>query len=250
MTGDEMRKGLTISIFLFSLVFALFADGRHALDSETRVISAYKLGLTEQSQEQVLTLRMMDGNSAEFEDSEIAVTPLDARNTDYPAFYWVLGGNIYRTVSVTFSFGPMWQEGQSSSNKYIPYTMTLSHVSSKVGNSVLACNKDSVSLSVSFMGYDFNYADKTTYPNTVTVTNTSKTATVSYDLGTSYTKVKKNGNTASYPNAVCSYWTRMGKGTIHLNINENAVPTTGQNATQLPDGMYYSNVTVTITSNT
>ena len=244
-----MRKAITISIFLFSLVSALSAS--RVLDSETKVISAYKLGVTELVQEQVLTLRMMDINNAEFDEAEIVVTPLDARNSDYPAFFWVLGGNIYRTVTISFTFGPMWQEGNSSSNKYIPYTMKLEHVSSKVGNSVLACNKDSVSLPVSFMGYDFNYADKTTYPNAVTsVTNSSKSATVTYDMGTSYTKVKQNGVTAGYSGSVCSYWTRMGKGTIHLNINENAVPTTGQNATQLPDGMYYANITVTITPNT
>ena len=124
--------------------------------------------------------------------------------------------------------------------------MTLTHVSSKVGNSVLACNKDSVSLAVSYMGYDFNYADKTTYPaNAISVTNQSTSATVSYDMGTTYTKVKKNGSTASYTESVCSYWTRMGLATIHLQINENGVPTVGA-ATQLPDGMYYSTVIVNI----
>ena len=231
------------------LLFALFAEGTRVLDSETKVVSAYKLGTTAQVQDPMLTLRMMDVNNAEFEASETVATPVEARDTDYSTFYWVLGGNVFGPVSLTFSFGPMWQNGLQSSGKYIPYKMTLTHVSSKVGNSVLACNKASVSLPVTYMDYDFRYADSISYPSSVSVTNTAKTATVSYNLNTSYTTVEQNGSVASYPYGVCSYWNRMGLATIHLQINENGVPTVGT-ATQLPDGMYYANISITIVSGT
>ena len=242
-----MRKATAISLILLLSVSLLFAEDKRVLDSETRVISAYKLGVSAETQVQVLTLRMMDTNNSEFEESEIISTPLEARDSDYSVFYWVLGGNVYNSVSLTFSFGPMWQNGLSSSGKYIPYTMTLSHISSKVGNSVLACNKASVSLPVSFLGYDFYYADSVSYPNSVSVSGSAQSATVTYDMSTSYTTVKKDGNVASYPYDVCSYWNRMGQAIIHLNINGNAVPE-GSN-TQLPDGMYYSNVVILITPN-
>ena len=244
-----MRKATAIAILIISLVSALFAEGTRVLDSETKVISAYKLGVSADVQVPMLTLRMMDINNAEFEASEIVATPLEARDNDYSTFYWVLGGNVFGRVSLTFSFGPMWQNGLQSSGKYIPYKMTLTHVSSKVGNSVLACNKASVSVPITFMDYDFRYADSVSYPAAVSVTNTAKTSTVSYDMSTSYTTVEQNGSAASYPYGVCSYWNRMGLATIHLQINENGVPTVGT-ATQLPDGIYYANISITITSGT
>lgn len=244
-----MRKATAIAILMIFFVSALFAEGTRVLDSETKVVSAYKLGVSAEVQDPMLTLRMMDINNAEFEASEIVATPMEARDTDYSTFYWVLGGNVFGPVSLTFSFGPMWQNGLQSSGKYIPYKMTLTHVSSKVGNSVLACNKASVSLPITYMDYDFRYADSTSYPSTVSVTNTAKTATVSYNLNTSYTTVEQNGSAANYPYSVCSYWNRMGLATIHLQINENGVPTVGT-ATQLPDGMYYANISITIVSGT
>lgn len=242
-----MRKAAAISLILLLSVSLLFSEDKRVLDSETRVISAYKLGASAETQVQVLTLRMMDTNNTEFEESEIISTPLEARDSDYSVFYWVLGGNVYNSVSLTFNFGPMWLNGLANSGKYIPYTMTLSHISSKVGNSVLACNKAAVSLPVSFLGYDFNYADSVSYPNSVSVSGSAQSATVTYDMSTSYTTVKKDGNVVSYPYDVCSYWNRMGQAIIHLNINGNAVPE-GSNI-QLPDGMYYSNVVILITPN-
>lgn len=242
-----MKKIITIIFILFSLFSFAFADGTRILDSETKVISAYKLSSTS-GQEPVLTIRLMDGNNAEFEASEILVTPLEARDNDYAAFSWVLGGNVYRGVTLSFSFGPMWKEGLQSTNKNIPYKMTLTHISSKVGNSVLACNKASVSLPVDFLGYEFRYADSVNYPAAVTVNKTAQTATVSYDMGTSYTTVTRNGNSANYTGIVCSYWNRMGLATIHLQINEDGVPTASNTA--LPDGMYYSTVVITITMGT
>lgn len=245
--GEDMRKAL-IAIMMLLIVCSVFAGDIRDLDSETKVISAYKLASIDDVESQMLTLRMMDVNSAEFEENEIVVTPMDARDTDYPTYYWVLGGNIFGQVSLSFSFGPMWQNGLESSGKYIPYQMTLTHVSSKVGNSVLACNKSSVSLPVTFMGYDFRYADSVSYPATVSVSNTAKTATVTYNMNTSYTTIEKNGSPANYPYDVCSYWNRMGLATIHLQIDENGVPT--GSSTQLPDGMYYSNIAITITAGT
>ena len=245
-----MKKAIIITVTLFSLFSAVFADGTRVLDSETKVISAYKRGITDQVQEQMLTIRMMDTNSSEFENSEIVVTPLDSRDSDYPVFYWVLGGNIYHSVSVTFLFEPMWKDGLSSSGKYIPYTLKLSHVSSKVGNSVLVCDRPSVSLPISFMGYEFYYADSVDYPeNPITIVpGANGSATVSYDMSTNYTRVKQNGNSVSYSGNVCSFWNRMGLATIHLMINSNAIPTNVTGAAQLPDGMYFSTVTVSITS--
>lgn len=244
-----MRRIVVIAIILLAFIPMLFADGTRILDSETKEISAYKLSLSENSvPNQTMTLRLLNSNYDEFYANEIIGTPLDARDSDYPAFYWVLGGNIFSSVTLTFSFGPMWQYGQANSSA-IPYKLKLTHTSSRVENTILACNKASTSVPISFLGYDFRYADSVSYPNEISVSDTAGTATVSYNMNTSYTTIQYNGQTATnYPYSVCNYWTRMGQATLHLQINENGVTTT--NNTQLPDGMYYSTVTVTITTGT
>ncbi len=243
-----MKKTILLAFLFLFLVHAVFAGETRVLDSETRVISAYKHSTAASEQIPVTTIRLIDSNNVEFEASEILVTPLDARGIDYPAFSWVLGGNIYGSVSLSFSFGPMWLDGDANTGRSIPYTMTLSHISSKVGNTTLACNKASVSVPISFLGYEFNYADSFTYPNTVSVNTSAGTAAVTYNLNTSYTTVKKNGTAANYPYTVCNYWNRMGLATIFLKINENGVPT--GSSTALPDGIYYSTVVITITPET
>ena len=244
-----MKKATVLLTILIVAAFAIHADGIRVLESETKVISAYKLETSDTVPEKTLTIRLLDSNYEEFEDAAIVSTPIDARDSDYVAFYWVLGGNVFGNQSIDFSFGPMWQNGLESSGKYIPFTMTLSHQSSKGGNSILAVNKAPTSIPITFLNFDFKYADKTDYPATFSVAGTTVSGkSVTYDMSY-YTKIY-SGETEinDYSYDVCSYWNRMGIAVIHLQIDDSGVTTT--TSEQLPDGMYYSNVTVTITTGT
>jgi hypothetical protein len=242
-------KRLAIAVFLLLMAgVRLYADGTRVLSSETRVISAYKLEASDTVPDKTLTMRLLDTGYEEFTNSEIISTPIDARDADYKVFYWVLGGNIYTSQDIDFTFGPMWLNGLESSGKYIPFTLTLSHMSSKVGNSVLAVNKAPTSIPVTFLGFDFEYADKTEYPATFAVTDSQVSKTVSYNMST-YTEIYSGSTRINdYSYDVCSYWNRMGVAVIHLQIDESGVTTT--TSQQLPDGMYYSTVTVTIATGT
>ena len=258
MKGDYMKKTTAIVIILLILIASAYAEGTRVLESGSKIISAYKLSISSESvpQEQV-TLRLMTSDNEEFGAFEILGTPLDARDSDYPAFYWVLGGNRYGNVSLEFEFFPMWRYAEENTSA-IPYKVMLSHVTSKVGNTVLAINKDSVSLPIEFLNaYKFYYADSVSYSPAavedpgIAVSGTSNSATVLYNLKTSYTRVTTLDDVAAdYQYSVCNYWTRMGLAIIHLQIDASGVTTSdaASSGIQMPDGMYYATVKVTIVS--
>lgn len=228
--------------------FSLF--GETTLDSGQKKISAFKTAISSDIPEPTVGLRFLNSYEENIPTGGIVAIPENARSNNYDAFTWILSGNVYGLVDLSFSFGPMYLGGlpkdtttADSSSKVIPYTMTLSHTATRVGNTTIGQTKRTsasgapISFSYNGTSYDFYYADSVTVTNIdSSITTTTKTATFSYNM-------KTNTYVANYPSVnVCNYWNRYGLGVINLGISSDA---SGKD-----DGVYRANVVVTITSGT
>lgn len=250
-----MRRFVLLLIMLVSVLFVLSAedsvDEIRTLSSESKTITAFKNEVSEDVPGQSITLRMLNVNKADFfEDATVSI-PIDARDNDYPAFYWVMAGNIYGELEIEFTFYPMWQNNDSETGYYIPYTLKFAHQTSKVGNAPIAVNKASTSLPVSYLGYDFYYADSVALSSdsAISVSDSEQTASVTYDIRTNTTVEKDGSPVNDYPNDVCSTWNRIGLATLHMEIDADGKTTVGS-VSQLPDGIYYSTIRVEVTPGT
>lgn len=250
-----MKRIATVFIILLCALCSVAADSSslRTLGSESKVITAYKRKMTGEIPDPEVQIRLLDSNDFEFFANADVDVPLNARNVNYAAFSWVLGGNIYGPVTVTFAFAPMYHEGvtTTTATKIIPYDVTLSHTQTRIGNMPITVNKPSGAASFlqsSFSSYKFKYSDTVSGMGTKSITNASQTFTLVYNMNTENTVVQTaGGETATYPYNVCDYWNRYGSAVVLLKITPegNRVGTT----TKFTDGVYYATVTVTISSN-
>ena len=182
----------------------------HSLD---RVISAYKISTTGNIPHLALSVRLLDSSDSEFlaQDYEVNI-PDTARGTYFGAFSWVLAGNAFETVNVSFTFYQMCLNGQStvSRDEYIPYDVKLVYGTSRVGNSSIHMNGASTSenyVENNYAGttYRFYYADEvtgdiaadTSSATAKSVTTSSASFAVAYDMS-EYTKVTNASGAESY----------------------------------------------------
>ena len=156
--------------------------------------------------------------------------PETARGNYYHAFSWVLSGNAYREVSISFNFKPM----KLSSSEAIPYSVKLNHAYTRIGNTEIPFSIDNNNLgsALIYESKKFYYCDTVFYGNNVlnpydqqkTVENISasdKSATFKYSLGSStVVQEYKNGSWTScaYTDSTCSYWNRMGDVYVCIDI--------------------------------
>ncbi|MBR2281354.1 MAG: hypothetical protein IJ863_01890 [Spirochaetales bacterium] len=246
-----MRKALAAILMLSLLAVSVVnADGELVVKSEaSKVITAYKSLITEGVPDKAVSLRLLDANDLEFYTGETVMLPINARSTEYEAFSWVLGGNIYGELTLSFSFGPMYLEDDDSSPWMIPYKVVLKHTSSRIGNTAIPTGKESgaaTSILNRFTGYYFKYADSVTGSGASTeVESASKTISVVYNMST-YTKVTDVSNaTVSYTGGVCDHWNRYGTAEITMDITAD-----GKNSSGVPfsDGVYYASVVASVTA--
>lgn len=262
-------KKVSVLFFLVLLPAVLFAV--NVVSSGTKEVSAYKRSYTETIPDSVYVVRVIDSDSIEVSDDVVINVPESSRRADFQAFAWIVSGNIYGTVTVDLTFSPMYWEKDTEKGMIIPYDVSLTHISSRVGNTMIPVGRyptdSAIAMNNSFTDYDYNYCDDISFyegavpiPSTaisdyscstaskVRVSSSSKTITVKYDI-TKYTKIYENGSEiASYPYQVCDYWNRKGNAYVNLAITDDST-TVGDNPKLYDNGMYYANVMVTVTKN-
>ena len=212
-------------LLLLSLLGAAFVFASDSVDdpgqyhvdhSMDKVISAYKIAITNNIPHLAVSVRLLDSSEIEFQDQghEINI-PENARGTYFGAFSWVLAGNAFQTVNVSFTLGQMSLNGQPTSSKdeYIPYSAKLVYGTSRVGNASIHMNGRTSSLNYivnnfTNVTYHFYYADAVTGDigsdlNSAAAKNIS-TASVSFDVAynmSTYTKVTNTNGDETYGNA-------------------------------------------------
>ena len=244
-----MRK-LKIALVLLLIPAAiLLADGLTVLSTSSSIISAYKTKWIGNMPASSLELRILDYNSSEMESGSDLTMSINTRNQEFEAFSWVLGGNIYTAVSVTFTFGRMFWESDSTTTEIIPYSVKLEHVSSRIGNTAIPVGQKSNSVSPftnDFTQYSFYYADYVSGSGvTVDVgTTESEEAVLTYDMSSKTVVKNSSGNEVTYGENVCNYWNRTGKATVKLKITSEGYKL--NTTTSYSAGTYYAAIRVEV----
>ena len=242
-----MKKILLI-MFIVLIPFFVMAEG---LGSSSKIITAYKRHMSEgQIPVEELTLRLIDSSNNEFFNSSDVGLPLESRNTDYPAFSWILSGNIFTGIQMQIKFYPMYWEHDNTAAA-IPYSVTLSHTSTRIGNTSIIVNSTSnvpnASTNDFATGYSFKYADSVTFSPwdatnkkcSFNVSNSFQTATITLNMSTNTQIFDSSGAaTDSYDLSVCDYWNRLGQAIINLG--------NGADFSDFDEGFYYADVQVVI----
>ena len=259
---------ILISILLFVTASAVFAAD--VVSSGTKEVTAYKRSYSEGViPDLVYSIRVIDPDSVEANDGVVINIPESSRRADFLAFSWVVSGNAYSTVNVDITFSPMFWEKDSASAMRIPYSVTISHVASRVGNSMIPVGRyptnSAIPVNNTFTPYDYNscddvefyeggskistvadsdYAISTTTP--VEVKNSSRTITAKYNIA-KYTKIYNNDSeVTSYDYAVCDYWNRRTSAYVNLAITDDSKDVdTGE---LYDNGIYYANVVIEIST--
>lgn len=242
-----MKRLASLTFFIVVILCVLAAESVETLSFETKILTAYKNEMSGLAPDPILSLRLLDERSTEFfRDANISL-PIEARDNDYPAFYWIIAGNVFGPLTVEFTVSPMWLDDSPATGTYIPFSLTFSHQVSRIGNAVIVVNGESASLPVSFLQYELSYADSVSFPSgtTMPVTGTNATRTVLYDMSQN-TTAEEEGQSVVYVLNVCNNWNRIGMATMHLQIDADG-KTLSPSASQLPDGLYFSTVTVEVT---
>ena len=241
-----MKRIVLSAVLLFAILCFLSAGSVETLSFETKIITAYKNEMSGLVPEPILSLRLLDEKSLEFFSNDTVSLPIEARNNDYPAFYWIIAGNVFGNLTVEFTVSPMWLD-DTPETAYIPFSLEFDHQISRVGNAVIVVNGDPASLPVSFLQYDFSYADAVSFPSgsTLSVAGTPGSRTVLYNMSQN-TTVQEEGQSVVYVLNVCNNWNRIGLATMHLEIDEDG-KTLPPGGVQLPDGLYFSTVRVEVT---
>lgn len=242
-----MKRFVSLTVLTLFILSALAAGSVETLTFETKVITAYKNEMSGLAPEPIMSLRLLDEGSIEFFTDETVSLPIEARNNDYPAFYWVIAGNVFGPLTVEFSVSPMWLDDSSETGTFIPFSLTFAHQTSRVGNAVIAVNRESASLPVAFLQYEFSYADAVSYPSgsSISVSGAPAVLSVLYDMSQN-TTVEEEGEEVVYALNVCNNWNRIGVATMHLAIDEDG-KTLSPSVSQLPDGLYFSTIRVEVT---
>ncbi len=263
-------KIILISILLHVAAFAIFAAD--TVYSGTKEVTAYKRSYTAGTvPDMVYSIRVIDPDSIEAPDGVVINIPESSRRADYMAFSWIVSGNAYSTVKVDITFSPMlWEKQTGSSVMRIPYTVTLGHSASRVGNTMIPVGRyptdSAVPFNNSFTTYDYNYCDDGKFykedgsriettadsdyaltANTgIEVINESVTLTAKYNIA-QYTKIYNGNNeVTNYGLSVCDYWNRRSSAYVNLAITDDSKDV--DTGALYDNGIYYANVVIAIST--
>lgn len=252
-----MKNRFLLLVLFTCCLFCLFSE------SWNPQITAYKRNIASGTVPAPVCnlFRILDVTSSDMAANEVEWIPANYRNVNYDAFSWVLGGNVFGPVVVSFEFGPMYIDTLSQDD-FIPYDVILSHTGSRIGNTTITSCIGSQTATTSyvttndFSTYSYYYMDSISFTggrDSVSVINSPQSITITYDM--SDKTVVKDGNTEinNYPYNVCNYWNRYGSGTIKLKIATDGSrleghPYLSNGSTKFSSGNYYADVVVSITS--
>lgn len=275
-------KKIVLVLFALSLAVqaCLFADDGTYVPVEgtsaTKIITAYKNQNAGSLPDLSISIRLLDAADSEFtENGKELNLPVDARGSYYKAFSWVLAGNAFGTVNLTFSFARMTLNGANTNTQteYVPYQVKMVYGSSKVGNSVIQMNAQSTAqayVSNSFAGttYRMLYADSISNGAVASLNTNGGEAPATNSVGNAFnvaltynmssnTQVKDANNAdkkSEYINKVtqnnhanvCDYWNRTGTVYVKLLVNNDRTWSTNTSI-KVKAGQYRANVTVGVT---
>lgn len=246
-----MKKAIFIILIALFTISSLIAEDNLTLDSASYLLSAYKPSISGGIPNAEVQIRIEDNNNREVIEGTIVDLPLNARGINYDTFSWILSGNLYGQIEVSFTFGPMYLEADSTSSSIIPYTAKLSHVRSSIGNTTIPYNKVSNAtsrISNTFTNYYYKYADSVIVGDDLNISSRAQQVKVTYNMSTNTRIWDANDNPLSTYNLdVCNSWNRYGQATIMMGLKSDGSPANSND--RFPGGIYYANVTVEITSN-
>lgn len=265
-----MKKALICLLVIF-ISFSLYAE----IYKSTTEIRAYKeIGSVTPPPQEEVTLTLLGPDDSQFGDGFNIAIPEENRNNAYTAFYWMLSGNCYHRVTLTFSFGPMTLGAPSDSpsmiindkTTVIPYTVQLSHMQTSVtsGNTTRTIGTTIINSADSSTAFDsginysyflssydvyINYADSVSVDSSRTVSTSSvSNMSVAYNLSTNsyawygrYSKSKYNGAIST-----CNDWVRKGKADVTLKIDEDGTWTVDDTSVLINGGTYKAFVKVEV----
>lgn len=242
-----------VLVFLWLSIFCLplIAGDYWTVDSDHKQITAFKRLKPEegQAEKEYLEIRIVNPNDKDVAyESEVSLSERSTEVEDI-AFSYVLYGNLYRNLVVSFSFGPLcnrsggllWNEEPKSSDKVIPYDVRMEHTITRIGNTLIGTTDRTAEntagqlpIKYNYKGteYSFYYADSIAVGEEKSINRSSSNIDIAYSM-------EPNSYVVNYPSeaTVCSYWNRYGTAYIKLNLPNSAT-----------DGVYLANVIVTITT--
>lgn len=266
-----MKKRIIVFLFLSGVFLSCVFP-----ETWSSQITAYKTNVTAGTPPNpVCTLfRILSPTNSEIssEKKEPEWIPNSYRNSEFDAFTWVLGGNVFGSVNVSFTFHPMFIDTENEDD-YIPYVVELNHSNSRIGNTAISTGvgnettSSSYAMTNDYTDYDYFFADSVVFEgneNSCEVFSSEETITVTYDM--SKNTVIKQGTTVihdrnaqtgaitNYNLSVCNYWNRYGSGTVLLKINADGSrltshPLYSSESTKFSSGDYYAEVVVSIWTN-
>ncbi len=253
-----------IVFFLFLSILIVIPAFSETTEEVTRILTAYKeQQAAGENPPLQLLFSLVNSSEKTINANEEVFIPQEFRQLEYNAFSWILSGNIYGSVKLSFSFATMVNvDGATSGTTTIPYKVRMVHEGTKIGNTTISSYKkqltdaEKVNLkSGSYIefpyianntSYTYNmyYADYYIIPNQISVTTASADFDVEYNFSkNTVVECDTEGAPAfSDSNPICNYWNRYGKAYVYLNI-----PST---PTGYAGGNYAANVILTITPTT
>lgn len=247
-----MKRIVLITCFLLLFCIVLFADDD---DKQKYILTAFKGEMASENPKLSVDFRLIDSRANSVTSNMPINIPQEFRQTEYEAFSWVLTGNAYGQVLLSFNFGPMRNEvvseGQENLTRNISYKVKLYHESTRIGNATIASYSrtlneternnlrqgSSINFSYGGVSYDLYYADYYSASGEVTIGSSgSVTTSISYSFATN---TVSDGFPPSQTVNVCNYWNRYGKAIVYLDLPSSA--------NGYASGMYNADVVLTVT---
>lgn len=251
-----MRKNYIIVIFILLIIIC----NPVMAEKTTRVLTAFKENATTGTNADLFVdFNLIDSSDVIIAENREVNIPQEFRQTAYNTFSWILHGNAFRNISLTFQFSPMQnnnvKESESQKKDTIKYKIELSHQSTRIGNDAISSYSRTLSAnektalqqgsSLPFVYYNNNvpttynmyYADYYHFSSTsLTITNTVDSITLSYNFST-------NTVADGFPAGakVCNSWNRYGTAVVTLMEID-------QTASNYATGNYEAPVRLTITT--
>lgn len=266
-------------VFLFLIMITLVSSSAFCVLTDI-TINAYKVDRSEGNAAYIFPT-VKDPNSNDMsvvQSSAVDISARGASGDGIVAFSWVLYGNVFKTVSLSFEVSPMTYTDDEDNSHYIPFSMTFVCGDTMVSHFTVPYNSNSPVESPSFTirdnntTYKFKYSDYITKMaindgagsaveslanakatlswtvNPLTGTHTdNQSFNVTYNMGNK--SVVSVGNTIinnqnQYP-SVCNQWNRSGTAYIKMNIDADADFEVNNETYTAVSGIYRSTVTVT-----
>lgn len=233
-----MRKHtlLLILILLFTVCVPAMAD------KATRILTAFKENIIPgENAAMFVDFKLLDSSSNEIVEGREVNIPQEFRQVSYNTFSWILQGNAFRLITLSFEFYPMVNNNvnpaESQKTSRINYRVDLSHQTTRIGNAAISSYNRTLNAnekaaltqgsSIEFIyytngipaTYNMYYADYYQFSaSNATISNNSVPVTLTYNFST-------NTVAAGFPAAakVCNSWNRYGTATVTLqSIDESA----------------------------